>query len=137
MGTLLLDDMADYLSTGGISDTIIRGLVLESPDKAVFIRETGGRAPDHAMSGTAGAVAMEWPHVQIVSRATTYQGARQLAANVYRLLDGMPKRTLNGTTYYWGTALQSPFLLEQDVNNRVLIACNYELAKAASTSTST
>ena len=135
MGTLLLTDLADYLSSGGIAPIVV-GRVTESPEVATFLIETGGMPPDHAMSAGPGTV-MEWPRVQVFSRAFTYEAARQLAHNVYALLDGMGGRLINGTYYGWCSAVSPPWWLGDDDNRRAVITCNYQLAKALSTSTST
>lgn len=132
---MLLDDMADYLSSGGITATIYTGYLPETPDAALAVYETGGRPPDVAMGNVAGVVSMEWPSVQVVSRNVTdeYATARLLAHNVFKLLQGLPTRTINGTAYQWGMARQSPFLMGRDEAGRVLVACNFDIAKALST----
>lgn len=139
MGTLFLDDLKDLLSTGGITSQVWLGPgPWEGVDEAVMLIETGGRPSDYSMSSGPGTgIACEWPRVQVLCRDTTYQGARQLAENVRRVFDHLPRRLVNGTEYKWGAALQPPFYLGDDDNNRRYIACNYEFGKAASTSTST
>lgn len=134
---MLLDDITDYLSSGGIGTigtNLFGGFMPDTPDVAVAVYESGGRPPDVAMGPSAGAVAMEWPSVQVVCRATAYDYAvaRTKAHDAFKLLQGLPTRTINGTQYHWGMARQSPFLMGRDEAGRVLIACNYDIAKALS-----
>lgn len=143
MGKLLLDDLGDYLASGGVGLTVGTNLFLgflpEQPDDAVAVYETGGRPPAHAMNALAGQAVAEYPRVQVVARATSfgYPGARQRMANIYKLLDGLPTRTINGTQYDWGSAVSPPHAYGRDKQERVLIACSFDLAKRLSSSTST
>lgn len=135
---MLLDDITDYLSSGGIGTNgtnLFAGFLPEQPDVAVVVHETGGRGPDVAMGNVAGVIAMEWPSVQVVCRglASDYAAPRSKAHDVFKLLQGLPQRAINGTQYHWGQARQSPFLMGRDEAGRVLIACNYDIAKALST----
>lgn len=132
---MLLDDICDYLSSGGIAGTIYAGFLPETPDAAMVVYESGGRPPSVAMTPTAGTVSMEWPSVQVVCRdvAFEYAAARSRAHDVFKLMQGLPARTINGTQYHWATARQSPFLMGRDEPGRVLVACNFDIAKALST----
>ena len=138
MGTLLALDLRDYLTSGlSTSDTVTAGRLAAVPDRQVGVIETGGLPSTHTMAAGPGLAQLEWPRVQILSRAPTYPAAVQLAQNVHHLLDGLRPRTINGTPYEWAEAVQQPFMLEEDANGRVVVACNYQIAKARSTSTST
>ena len=136
MGSLFALDLRDYLASGS-GETVTAGRLPAVPDRAIGVIETGGLPSSHAMAGVPGVALLEWPTTQVLSRATTYQAAAQIATNVHRLLDGLRPRTINGTAYEWAQALQQPFYLEDDANGRVIFACNYLVAKALSTSTST
>jgi len=138
MGTLFALDLRDYLACGlGAAETVTAGRLPAVPDRAVGVIETGGLPSTHAMASGPGLALLEWPTTQVLSRAATYQAAAQIAANVQHRLDGLRARTINGTAYEWAQALQQPFYLEDDANGRVIFACNYLVAKARSTSTST
>ena len=136
MGSLLALDLRDYLASGQ-SETAIAGRMPAVPDRVIGVLETGGSPSVHAMASGPGLAQLEMPRVQVVSRAVTYQAAAQMAANVPHLLDGFSARTINGTRYEWIEGVQQPFLLEEDANGRSVLACNYQIAKARSTSTST
>lgn len=132
----LLDDLSDLLSsgsTGVLSGTIYLGRLSDTPAEQVAIAETGGMAPVHAMASGAGLAVLEIPRVQILSRSTTYAAAKTRIKLVEGLLDGLRPRTINGVQYHFVSAVQPPFLLEYDANNRPVLAQNFEIQKARST----
>lgn len=141
MGALLLNDMLDYLTSGSVGLTsgtnLFGGFMPETPNFAVAVYESGGLGPLYAMNAGPGTAAVERPRVQVVARSTDYRKARQAMHNVFQLLDMLPRRTINGTQYHWGSAVQSPFLFGRDDAERVMIACNFDIVKDLSTSTST
>ena len=137
---MLLDDIADLLSSGGIGTVgstanwgIFTGRRPDFPDKVVSVFEYGGAGSLHAMASGAGLAVAERPRVQVVVRSNAYSTGRTKANDVFRLMDGLRERTINGVTYKWAAAIQSPFLMARDENDRALIACNYEVWKAIST----
>jgi len=136
MGTLLALDIRDLLASGQ-GETVTAGRLAAVPDTAIGVIETGGLPSTHTMQSGPGLAQLEWPRVQVLSRASTYRKAAQMAQNAHHLLDGLRPRTINGTQYHWAEAVQQPFLLETDENGRTVMACNYQIAKALSTSTST
>ena len=109
----------------------------EKPDEAIQLVETGGMAPVPQMSSATGVVVEERPSVQVIRRSPSYQRARVEMGVIFGLLQGLGGRTINGTAYKWVEAMQSPFALGQDESGRTLIACNFRVFKALSTSTST
>jgi hypothetical protein len=120
-----------------VSGTIYRGFMPEKPDESWQVVETGGLGPVHAMSAVAGAAVEEVAGVQLVRRSATYQKARADMNVAWKTLDGAGDRTINGTRYLWIEATQSPFALGRDETSRPLMACNFLVCKALSTSTST
>lgn len=133
----LLDDLADLLSSGGVTTTTYKGFLPELPDDALLLSETGGLPPVHAMSGSAGNAVEERPSVQVMRRSPVYNRARAEMNVIVKLLDGFGDRSINGTRYLWIAAKQSPFPLPTDASGRFLQVCNFDIAKALSTSTST
>lgn len=131
----LLDDLSDLLSSGstGLSGSIYLGRLSDTPDPQIAIAETGGMASVHAMSSGPGNAVLEMPRVQVLSRATTYASAKTRIKLVEGLLDGLRPRTINGVQYHFASAVQPPFLLEYDANNRPIVAQNFEIQKARST----
>lgn len=136
---MLLDDIADYLSSGGcgtVGVDIFKSFLPDTMTDLLVIYETGGHAAVHAMSAVAGAAKAEMPRIQVVTRSGAefdYSSARTLAHRAFKLLDQMPERNINGVRYMWGAAVQSPFILTRNENKRPLIACNYDIVKELST----
>lgn len=135
---MLAEDIVDYLSSGGLGTAgtdLFAGFLPDTPEVCGAVYETGGTSPVRAMSGLPGTAPFERPRIQVVFRATQYDyaTARLKAHNAFMLLDGLPKRTINGTQYYWGEAVQSPFVMNRDGNGLVKIACNFDIVKALST----
>lgn len=138
----LLDDLGDWLSTGGIGLVNAgAGLNLyydgfaDSPDTAAAIYETGGFFPIEVNAASGPLV--ERPRVQVVTRAPTRQAARQLAHNIFTRLESVRGRTLGNTFYHWITAVSSPGTMGEDESGRRRYVCNFDVIKNMSTSTST
>lgn len=132
---MILDDLADYMSSQGLGTTgtnLFKGIMPDTPDACVAVFETGGLPSVHAMASAVGQAVVERPRIQVLCRAAQYDyaTARTKAHDVYKLLDGLPARDINGTAYKWVAAIQSPFYMGSDANGRPLIATNYEITKA-------
>lgn len=131
---MLLDDLADYLSSAGVTAAIYGGFMPEAPDAAVAIYETGGAGPVHGMAPGPGQAKLEQPRVQVVVRGAQYDyaAARLVADQIWKLLDQLPERTINGTRYCWGEAVQSPMGYARDEDRRAYVACNFDIVKELS-----
>jgi hypothetical protein len=134
---MLLDDMLTYLSSGGVATSgtnLFAGILPPNPDAAVAVYETGGRGTAKAMGNVAGQAHVEYARVQVVSRGSQfgYAAARQTAQKAFLLLDGLPRRTINGVQYHWASAIQTPFLMGLDEQQRPMIAFNVDVVKALS-----
>jgi hypothetical protein len=135
---VLLDDIADYLSSQGgyvVGTNLFKGVRPEKPDAMVAVYEVPGRPTVHSFNDGPGEAVEERPVVQVVARAQQddYTAARLSANVVFRLLDGMPSRSINGVDYLWASARQSPFLMGRDEDHRVLVAFNVDICKRIST----
>lgn len=126
---MLLDDLSDYLSSGGLG-TVYRDYLPTDPDTVLTVYGTGGQAPTYTMAAPH---ALEQPRVQIVSRAMSLETAHQRAKSAYELLSGLRNRDINGVRYHWIEAVQEPFLLGRDENARFTVACNFDIKKDRST----
>lgn len=143
---MVAQDFADVLSTGGmgtVGSTIFYGSLPDSVAQGVVVVETGGIFPLHTMgSGPAttvgaGVAAVERPRVQVMTRASVYETARAMAQDAFNLLDGLRDRTVNSRRYLWVRAVQSPFDLGRDLNDRAQFAFNLDVTKLVSSSTTT
>lgn len=133
---MLLPDLGDYLSSQAgftVATDLFLGKLPPSPDTAVAIHETGGQQTVHAFNALPGQAKVERPRVLVVSRALDYATARANAQKVFLLMDGFPTRTINGTSYRWGAAVQSPFLMGVDDRERPMVATSYDILKEMST----
>jgi hypothetical protein len=138
---MILDEVAGFLAAGSTRFTVgtdlLKGVLMDDipADTCTAIYETAGTAPTHTLStGSYTDRAYETAGIQILARSTSYQTARQNAQTAWALLDGyhggMPTST--GIRYLGVDAVQSPFSIGRDRNQRHLISCNF-LAKRATT----
>ena len=138
---MILDDVMTYLGSAAVGLTagtnLFAGTLPDSPDKACAIYETGGIQPVHAMGAGPGNALVERPRVQIVTRAVSYQSARQLAHNVFQAMDGLTNTTINNTSYLLVSAVNSPTAMGLDGSGRPRLVMNFDIMKKVSTSTST
>lgn len=135
---MLLDEVGDYLSTGGLGTVgvdLFLGYMPETPDAVLALYETGGLGPVRAMRSSPGQPVAERPRLQVVARAAEhdYAAARLKVQQAYAKLEGAGDLTLGGVRYLWIGAVQSPFLMGRDSQGRVMVACNFDVVKEAST----
>jgi len=101
------------------------------PDTSVAIFESGGVGPTYNFTG----VTVVRPNLQIISRSSAYQTARDNAEHIWQLLASVTgvsiaKTTAGGTTDYMTvTPLQSPTDIGQDAEARSLVTSNYSIEK--------
>jgi len=132
---MLLPDIGDFLSTGGLGLTtgtnLFLGRMPALPITASAVYETGGQATVHAFGATAGSAAvMERPRFQVVVRSSGgYAAARSTMQGIFTRLDGARDQTINGIRYDWIASVQSPFFLKTDENDHSLIAVNFDVSK--------
>lgn len=134
---MILDDLADVLSSGGVGTVgidIFKATMPNAPDQLVALFKTGGPAPIHAMAAGPGSAVVERPHVAIWARAARSDAAEKLAQDCWNLLDALGDRTVNGIRYLSVFALQTPFFLQEDETGRRVYACNFEIVREPATS---
>lgn len=129
MSTLI--DLANFLDTAQASLTLGTNLFIgrlpDSPDTCVVLYEYGGSAPDSLM-GT-GLPAIQNPAVQVVVRSASYAAAETLATTCWTTLEGIVNQTLTATLYYRVSAIQSPFPLERDSQDRIVFVQNFDVQR--------
>jgi hypothetical protein len=106
-----------------------------NPNTLTVLYETAGVSNDYTFSSATGGanVEIERPSFQILSRSSAYQTARSRAETAYQIFDGLAGRTLptaTGTRYLEITAVQAPFSIGRDDNERWLVSTNYNVWKA-------
>lgn len=104
------------------------------PDTSVAIFESGGAGAMYTYDG----LELENPTLQIISRSSAYQTARDNAEHIYGVLSAVTNQTIaktsaGGTTLYVTISpLQSPSDIGQDASERSLVTSNYIIEKAIS-----
>jgi hypothetical protein len=71
----------------------------------------------------------EQPRFQLLVRAADYEAGRNLIQSIWNVLDAIVNRNVNGTFYQRVAALQSPFMLERDANDRWIFIANFQASK--------
>jgi len=140
----LLDDIATYMAAQSTAFTILSGTAgnmtkgfmpdaAPAPDTCTALYETGGLPPTHTFSTAAyGTLYFENPRLQVLTRSSSYVTARDLADKAFKLLDGVTGTVLPtsaGSLYIDISAVQSPFSIGRDENNRHLISVNFDVMK--------
>ena len=127
----LLDDIGLLLETEVASLTLGTSLFLgrlpDEPDTAVALFETGGEAPVNTMGG--GQYEMEQPRLQVLTRGASYSATHSLAMSIWLELEAITNDTLSSTLYQRITAVQSPFPLERDTQDRIVFSQNFRVQK--------
>ena len=134
---MILDDVATYLATNStrltVGSNLTKGYMPATPATCTTIFETGGLAPINQFS-TGGAYRIfEQPGLMIHTRSTDYQTARLIMEDVFVILDGVANRglpTTTGVRYAAIDAVQSPFDIGQDSNDRHLMSVNFNVIKS-------
>jgi hypothetical protein len=129
----LANDLKDYLTSGGITATIVVGELPEGPDLCLSIAPYAGFGPTRTMSGTPGDAPLEHTRVQIFGRGGTYAAIDTLMASAYSKLSGLGERVINNRRYYFVTPVQTPSYLGLDPASRPMFSTNFDVLRAEST----
>ena len=133
---MLLDDTATYLAANSTRLTVgvnlTKSFMHEDPNTITTLYETGGVFPTHTFTTSTGTRLHENPGLQVISRSTSYETARNTAQDVFTILDnvaGSNLPTATGTFYVTIDAVQSPFLIDRDSNDRFRVGVNFTVSK--------
>lgn len=130
---MLLDDLANYLSTSGLTAPVQKGQIVETPDTVVALRETGGFPSAYLMSSQPNRTALDQPTVQVLARGADYVTAMTTARAAYALLNGASNYVSSGVQVFaFIAAMQPPFFLHRDDNHRFVCAFNVSVKRASS-----
>lgn len=101
-----------------------------SADTSVVLFETGGTSPLLKLASTGGVVAVERPGVQVITRAQSYQEARNLAQDVWNLFVAVTNSTdPSGAKYLDLRPEQSPIPLGADQLRRERLSMNFSVRR--------
>ena len=135
---MILDAVATYLvskttlTVGGTTGTLAKAVMLDTqPDTVAVLYETGGAGGEHAFSTSTGTVTRIYERVnmQVLSRSTTYTQARTVAETIYTTLDGLGETTMSSVRYLSFDAIQPPFSIGRDEQERHLVSVNFRIKK--------
>lgn len=131
----LLTDVGTYLAAASISTqdltlgtNLFLGRLPESPDTCVGLVQTSGTSPTDTFGTSYPPV--ENQGLQTLIRASSYATAEALAVDVMKSLSSVENETLTSTLYLKIEAQQSPFALDRDSQERLVMSCNFLVAKA-------
>jgi len=136
--TALWQDLVTYLVSGStlVAGTdLFVGDLLPSPDDVTVLFEYPGMGPRETFGDNTKPAVIR-PRIQVLGRAggtatAAYTNARTRVRTVYDLLTVVANEQLSGTTYFRGEAIQEPFMLHRDENDRVVFACNFDIWRVA------
>ena len=139
----LVDDIAAYLAASSTAFTLLSGtggnlakmIALDhehAGDTMAVIYETPGANTEFSFSTSTSGVTVEFERqsFQILSRAVLWDTARSQSQVAHTLLDGLASRSLptaTGTRYVQIVAVQPPFFLQRDENDRFIASANYDV----------
>jgi hypothetical protein len=131
---LMVDDLATHLAGAGLGlaggTNLFKGELPPSPDACVALIERGGLAPAETLCG----VDYENAGLQVLVRGAATSGStvRTLMNGVFKALLAIVGQSLGGTLYVGISAVQSPFQVEIDDNNRTVMGVNLTVRKTLS-----
>lgn len=130
---MLLDEISARLTAQSLVTTgfIVReGALTDKQDKVIALYETGGTGPE--LFGASPPV--ERPGLQVVVRGAAHDAAtpRAQIESIYQAMIGWGAFSSGGVRYLRLTALQAPFPLRVDENERRLYAVNFLVEKELS-----
>lgn len=137
--SILLEKLGEYLQQQGIGvlgRDIFLNYIVDTPDDAVFLIDTGGFPPDFTgdiinpntqiYTRVGNQCGMLNPTVQIRVRSVDIQNAYSKAYQIFNLLHGKTFWDLDGMVHILVcNALQNPFWIGRDDKGRDEISCNY------------
>jgi hypothetical protein len=133
---MLLDDTATYVAANttrlDVGTNLTKSFMPDSPDTVTTFYESGGSFPLHYFTTSTGTRSYEQPSLQVITRSADYQTARSTIEDVFTILDGTANTTLptaTGVDYVSVDAIQSPFLIDRDSNDRFRLGVNFSIIK--------
>lgn len=128
----ILEDIAALIDSSSTTFTLgtnlFMGRLPDSPDTCCAVYQYGGEEPMNVMGGDS-MPPLEEPRVQVLVRATGYATAQSTATTIWTYLETVLNENLSGTRYLRISAVQSPFPLERDAQDRVIFAQNFRVVK--------
>jgi len=136
---MLLNEISTAIQTAGlatIGTDLFKGGLPPEPSECCALVEYGGEPPlRNQTDGAAHSSAQggERPRFQLLCRSADYETGRNQIQKIWDELDGIVNETLSTIFYQRVAALQSPFLLERDGNDRWIFIANFAATKEVET----
>lgn len=127
--------MTSVIETAGLATygvDLFLGTLPSDPSLCCALIEYGGEPPLRTQNeGAAHSSAQggERPRFQLLCRATDYETGRSLIQSIWEVLDAIVNEEIVGTFYQRVSAVQQPFLLERDENDRWVFVANFTATK--------
>ena len=129
MATLV--DIANYLDANvaglTLGTNLFIGRMPDDPNACVAVYEYGGTRPDQTMGG--GLPVLQNPSIQVRVRDASYASAETTAILCSQALEAIVDETINTTRYNRVTAIQAPFPLERDPEDRIVFVQNFDVKR--------
>lgn len=132
---MLLPDIVSVIETAALASfgvDLFSGGLPPNPSECCALVEYGGMPPMRTQNEGAipsSAQGAEMPRFQLIVRSSDYEAGRTFIQSLWDLLDAIVNRDVNGTFYQRVAALQSPFMLERDDNDRWIFVANFQASK--------
>lgn len=135
---MLIDDIETYLTgfapfiASDVTFVLRRGLMPETPDAVIVLRESRMGKPDvRGMGASIGSPLLERPGLEVVVRGPrkNYLAARDVAEAVHIKLCHAGALTISGRRYAYIQALLTPAFSEQDLEARCEFIASYVVWK--------
>lgn len=125
----MIEDVGAYLDAGSTrfaaGTSLFYNHLPSEPNRATSIIETPGQAPARAFGSTG--PSWEQGRIQVACRSTSSVTARADIDAAFVLLEAVDNETLTSNYFLRISAVQSPFLMERDVQGRPVFAFNADV----------
>jgi len=110
--------------------TVFRNVMPDTPHQVIAIFEYGGMAPELFFSGST----LEQPSIQFRVRGNPndHDAPRAQIDDIFQAVTNWGGFTQSGTVYLGLQAIQSPFLMNRDANERLEFCVNFKVLKGFS-----
>lgn len=125
----MLEDIGAYLTAHGfgtVATDIFLGYLDDVPSVAIALFEYAGEPPEDTHDSNG----IDNPGLQVRVRGTSYATARATVLSIQDHLHTLHNTTLTSGRYLLIRAVQSPFSLGRDSQNRIEIVQNFIVTKA-------
>ncbi len=128
---MVLTELASHIESNNLATiglNLFMGRMPDAPDTAVALYEYGGLKPVNTSDSRT--PVYESPRVQVKVRDKSYENGRRWIQQIYLALHALTNICINETFYFAIFAIQQPFYLRRDANERVEFVCNFQVKRS-------